>query len=977
MNIDAGTEIGNYRIVSKIGSGGMGEVFLAEDIRLDRKVAVKFLNEELGKDADKLGRFIQEAKAASALNHPNIITVYEIGSTVDHQFIATEFIDGITLRQMVDTKPITLLRALELTLQIADALSAAHDAGIIHRDIKPENVMVRQDGRVKVLDFGLAKLSPDSAQSAEITMLHHVTRSGVIVGTIAYMSPEQAKGRKLDTRSDIFSLGILMFELFTGTRPFSGETHLELVSSILKDEPPLLRSVEPEMPEQLERIVLKTLRKDREHRYQDVRDLQIDIEDLRDEIKFDERSTHSHRTVVTTPPHNTHPSNIGSFVRSAFNTNITETRRFTLLHALVFFILATVLVGGVWYFRPRAVAVEPGQYKTTEVASWTSAPGELGTTASFSPDGKLIAFASTKSGTKDIWVTQTTSTEAIQITRDGFLNTNPIWSPKGDEIAYISLRPNPAGGNSVGLWRISALGGVSKAVAILPSAGTELLLWGQSGKIYYALNNEIFGIDTSSGNAQKFDAISGSRPRWLHISTDEKTICYAIQNDKQWQIFTSDLDGQNQTEAAKGNGEISSDAAWAAETKRLFYSVTNDDVSQIFVLNPASKESIPLASPETASRIVGAAPDGHSILLTAFREESNLWRVGITDGNESVTARDLNAKLWAAISPDNQRVVYQSIKNLSAGDKLFNRSIVMRPINGSENDRPIPLSERGYLPSFSPDGSKLAYMKSATDGHEVYAINSDGSGERRLAAGGISWPAYSITPYNTVQNSYYSWSPDSSKIAYIANRNDRSDVWAVSVNDGTESQLTNAAEGLNLYCPIFSPDGSRIAFSYQKKEKDQNGKVVRGLMTIDVATKTTTQMLETTRIIRLIGWNADGNTLIIAEASQENIGLPAETNLSRVAVAGGTETRIANLKNIYFYNIFLSEDRKQIAYTVRDQNMDNIWVMSAIGGAARRITNNNDSGQYYSRLAWLRDGSGIVFGKQTRYSLLSKMTDIE
>lgn len=976
MSIAAGTEIGNYRIVSKIGSGGMGEVFLAEDLRLDRKVAIKFLNEELGKDPDKLGRFIQEAKAASALNHPNIITVFEIGSSDDHQYIATEFIDGITLRQMLDMKPVTLVRALDITLEIADALSSAHDVGIIHRDIKPENVMVRRDGRVKVLDFGLAKLSPDSAQSTEITMPHLVTRSGVIVGTIAYMSPEQAKGRKIDARSDIFSLGILMFELFTGTRPFSGETHLELVSSILKDEPPLLRAVEPGMPEQLERIVSKALRKDREHRYQDIRDLQIDIGDLRDEIKFDERSTNSHRTVVTSP-HETHPSNVRSYLRSAFNTNITETRRFTLLHAMIFIAIAGAIMGSVWYLSPKTVTSDPGQFKISEVASWLSVPGELSVTANFSPDGKLIAFASTRSGTKDIWVTQVTSTEPIQITRDGFLNTEPIWSPAGDEIAYMSLRPSPAGGNSTGLWRVSALGGVPKSVANLPNAGVELKLWGRSGRIYYELNNEVFAIEMSTGNIAKILTIQNPQSKLIDISPDEKTIAFITKADGRWSVSTADLDGGNQREIGSGVGDFYRGGAWVPQSKRLFFSVINDGASQIMMTDVATGKSRMLASPETASAVAAASPDGKTILLSSAREEANLWRVDIATANKTNIARDLNVKMWPSVSPDNTKVVYQSIKNLNSGDKLFKGIIALRTLGGGENERPIVLAEQGFLPKWSPDGSTVAFLREVGRDISLLSVNSNGGGEKQLTAGGVEYAGYSPLPYNLAQSNAYSWSPDSTRISYIANRNGQFGVWVVNVADGKETLLTAATDGSIFYCPIFSPDGRHLAYSYRKKDRDENGKSVRGLMSIDLASSEPQPILETAKIIRLIDWTTDSSSLIVAEASQDNVGLPAETNLIRVSVANGGETRITNLKNAYFYNIFLSEDKKQLAFAARDQNMDNIWVVPSAGGSSRRVTNNTDSGQYYSRLAWLRDGNSIVFGEQTRYSLLAKMTDIE
>jgi serine/threonine protein kinase/Tfp pilus assembly protein PilF len=305
--LSANTTLSHYRIISKIGAGGMGEVYLAQDTRLDRKVAIKFLNEEFSQDADKLKRFIQEAKAASALNHPNILTVYEIGEVDSKNYIATELIDGHTLRQQLSQKePLSLNEILKIGVQVAEALSAAHAAGIIHRDIKPENIMVRTDGYLKVLDFGLAKLletrrgeggtrghgggatardedenntliaaSPGPPASESIN-----TSPGVVMGTVFYMSPEQARGLATDARTDIWSLGVVLYEMLARRVPFSGETASHTMVAIFERDPPPLIDV----PKELQRIVNKALTKDIDMRYQSARDLLIDLKNLRREL---------------------------------------------------------------------------------------------------------------------------------------------------------------------------------------------------------------------------------------------------------------------------------------------------------------------------------------------------------------------------------------------------------------------------------------------------------------------------------------------------------------------------------------------------------------------------------------------------------------------------------------------------------------------------------------------------------------------
>src|SRR5437899_2524318 len=252
-----GQMIGSYEIISFISRGGMGEVYLAQDKRLGRKVALKLLPSSVTKDANRLHRFEQEARAASALNHPNIITIYEIREAAATLMIATEFVEGETLRQRLSYDTLDLHQALHIAIQIADALAAAHKAGIIHRDIKPENIMIRPDGYVKVLDFGLAKLTEHASPMsvAEAPTKQVKTGSGTIVGTIGYMSPEQARGQTVDARSDIFNLGAVIFEMVAGQKPFDGETPSDILAAILKTEPPPLSHFAPEAPTELARIV--------------------------------------------------------------------------------------------------------------------------------------------------------------------------------------------------------------------------------------------------------------------------------------------------------------------------------------------------------------------------------------------------------------------------------------------------------------------------------------------------------------------------------------------------------------------------------------------------------------------------------------------------------------------------------------------------------------------------------------------------
>ncbi len=289
-NLEIDSLLGHYRILKKIGAGGMGEVYLAEDTKLDRKVALKILPSEFAEDKDRMSRFVREARSASALNHPNIITIHEIGESEGTHYIATEFIDGKTLNEFTKTNPLNFKSVLEIAIQIASALDEAHAAGIVHRDIKPDNVMIRASGLVKILDFGIAKLSeknPANVSSEDATAIKpQATSPGMIIGTANYMSPEQAKGKDVDARTDIFSFGVLLYEMLSGKLPFEGESAMEMIGAILKDEP---KPLPADIPAEITKIIGKCLRKDRDERYQTIKDVLIDLKDVKQDLEFQDK----------------------------------------------------------------------------------------------------------------------------------------------------------------------------------------------------------------------------------------------------------------------------------------------------------------------------------------------------------------------------------------------------------------------------------------------------------------------------------------------------------------------------------------------------------------------------------------------------------------------------------------------------------------------------------------------------------------
>ena len=431
-----GQRLLHYEIVGKLGEGGMGVVYKARDTHLDRFVAIKVLPPEKVADPDRKRRFALEAKAASALNHPNIITIYDIDNAGGNDFIAMEYVAGKTLAESIGRKGLPLVEVLKYAVQVSDALGAAHAAGIVHRDLKPANIMITEKGLVKVLDFGLAKLT-ESAPSSESAITQTVqprTDQGVIVGTMAYMSPEQAEGKKLDARSDIFSFGVVLYEMVTGRRPFTGDTGPSTMAAILAKEPVPPSSLVSEVPFELERAVLRCLRKDPQRRWQTMPDLQVALQDVQDELE----------------------SGVVSAVAVAPARRATRMRMLAGVLGLVL-VLAAAAVGW-WLLRSSATPVSYQMERLTFDGAAALSPA-------ISPDGNLIAYASDLSGSFRLYLRQYGARQAIRLTGQESKDWYPCFSPDGLKLVYRSERE---GG---GLYIRDALGGPGGAEMKLVDGG--------------------------------------------------------------------------------------------------------------------------------------------------------------------------------------------------------------------------------------------------------------------------------------------------------------------------------------------------------------------------------------------------------------------------------------------------------------------------------------------------------------------------
>lgn len=428
----SGKTLGRYEVLARIGRGGMGEVYRCRDTRLKREVALKILPPESVAEPDRRRRFEQEARAASALNHPNIVTIHDVDQAEGVDFIVMEYVPGSTLAERMGPKGLPLKAALNYAVRIADALAAAHAVHLVHRDLKPANVMVSEGGQVKVLDFGLAKLTERPAGEAVST----ATEAGTVVGTVAYMSPEQAEGKKVDTRSDIFSFGAVLYEMLTGHRAFARESTASTLAAILWEEPKPARELKPGLPQELDRILRRCLRKEPEHRFQHMDDVKVALEELAEEA-----------------------------------VSRTKTQRRRLMLGAVVLAAVALIAATVWYVKSTRAQPPPRIVPLTSFPGWEACP-------SFSPDGNRVAFHwnGPKQDKHDIYVKQIGTENPSRLTSDEKASIVPAWSPDGLSIAFLRRLAK----DTWGILLMPSIGGPERKLAEVHSM--RELAWSPDGE---------------------------------------------------------------------------------------------------------------------------------------------------------------------------------------------------------------------------------------------------------------------------------------------------------------------------------------------------------------------------------------------------------------------------------------------------------------------------------------------------------------
>jgi len=711
MPLTAGTRLGHYSIVSVIGAGGMGEVYLAEDSRLRRRVALKVLPSHLAIDETAEKRLLREARAAATLDHPNICTVYDVGEADGHGFIAMQYLEGSTLAERVKKGPLTLDEAIAIGKQVAHAVAEAHRHGIVHRDVKPQNIIVSPANHATVLDFGLAKdAAPTDVDSATASVL---TESGVVSGTVSYMSPEQARGETVDARSDIFSFGIVLHETIAGSHPFAHPKWADTLAAILTQEP---RAIERAMPPELRRILRKCLEKDRDRRYQTMRDVAIDLDNLAQEI------SHPSGQSAILPPE---PRHFGI-----------PSRALTLGGAAL---LATAAIAAiVFWIKDKPAAVATAYEPLTDFT-------DSATAAALSPDGRLVTFIRggdwfmTTKG--QVYVKMLPNGEAVRLTDDPYPKFGPVFSADGSRIAYTLLRPDPAlsSGVSWDTWTVPVSGG-SPTRLLSNAAG---LSWIDSRHVLFS--------EIQPGTAVHMALVTSTEDRrearQIYLPAHERGMAHfsSLSPDRRWLLVVEmgrmgtfercrvlPFDGSDAGRLVGPSGACTS-AAWSRDGRWMYFAAQVDNLSHLWRQRFPDGAIEPLTSgAATEEQGVAIAPDGRSLVTSIGTRQSSLW-LHTADGERLLSSEGYAYQ--PALSSSGQRLYYLLRRLATFGLA----ELRVMDLASQKSDRLLPdFSVADY--AVSRDEKQIAFTTIAADGSlEIWLAALDRrTAPRRIVQGGDS-----------------------------------------------------------------------------------------------------------------------------------------------------------------------------------------------------------------------------------------------